>query len=86
MGKLEDLTSAIDAETNVVAAKIDKLTAELTEARATGAPPKPETLAALSAISDRLKAIGADPFAPIPAAALAVTPAPAPADPAAPTP
>ncbi len=67
MSQLEDLTAALDAETNAVAAKIDKLSAELSAAVAAGQAPKPETLAALSAISDRLKTLGADPAAPIPA-------------------
>ncbi len=67
MGQLEDLTSALDAETNAVAAKLDKLSAELASAITTGQAPKPETLAALSAISDRLQSLGADPEAPIPA-------------------
>ena len=73
MSALEDLVTALDAETNTLSAKMDKLVAEL--AAANGQAPKPETLAALQAISDRLKVLGADPAAPIPA------PAPAPADP-----
>lgn len=78
MGQLEDLTAAIDAETNAVAAKLDHLSAELAAAVAAGQAPKPETLAALSAISDRLKSLGSNPAAPIPAP---VTPAPAPTEP-----
>lgn len=69
MGQLEDLASALDAETNAVAAKIDTLGAELAAAVAAGQAPKPETLAALSAISDRLKSLGADPAQPIPSPA-----------------
>ena len=72
MAQLEDLVSALDAETNAVAAKLDHLSAELAAAVAAGQAPKPETLAALAAVSDRLKSLGADPAAPLPA------PAPAP--------
>ena len=66
MGQLEDLVSALDTETNAIAAKLDKLQSELSAAIANGQAPKPETLAALSAISDRLKSLGADPAQPIP--------------------
>ena len=65
---LEELVTAMDAETNAVAAKMDKLSADLAAAHAAGQAPKPETIAALSAISDRLKALGADPATPIPPA------------------
>lgn len=73
MGQLEDLVTAIDAETNAVAARIDHLGSELASALAAGQAPKAETLAALSTISDRLKSLGADPANPVP------PPAPAPA-------
>lgn len=66
MGALEDITNAIDAETNTIAATIDKLRADLAAAQAKGDPPSPETLAHLQAISDRLKLLGADPSNPIP--------------------
>lgn len=66
MGQLEDLTKALDAETNAVAARIDTLLASLAAAVAAGQAPKPETLAALEAVSARLKSLGADPAAPIP--------------------
>lgn len=66
MGQLEDLTAAFDAETTAVAARIDKLGADLQAAISNGQAPKPETLAALAAISDRLKALGTDPANPIP--------------------
>lgn len=79
MGQLEDLVTALDAETNTIAAKMDKLSQELADAIAAGQAPKPETLAALAAISDRLKALGADPAAPIPPPAPEPTPVPAPA-------
>lgn len=69
MSQLEDLVAALDAETNAVAARIDHLSAELSAAIAAGQAPKPETLAALQAVSDRLKVLGSDPAAPIPAPA-----------------
>lgn len=68
MGQLEDLVAALDAETNAVAARIDKLSSELAAAVAANQAPKPETLAALAAVSDRLKVLGQDPAAPIPPA------------------
>lgn len=83
MSQLEDLVLALDAETTAVAVRLDKLSADLAAALADGTAPKPETLAALTAISDRLKSLGADPAAPIPAP---VVEEPAPAAPdAAPT-
>lgn len=80
MGQLEDLVTAFDAETTAVAARLDNLTAELQAAIAAGVAPKPETLAALAAISARLKILGSDPNAPIPAP-VDPTPAPTPVDP-----
>lgn len=71
MSALDDLTTAIDQETNAVAARIDKLTGELAAAVAAGQAPTAAQIAALQAVSDRLKTLGADPAAPIP-------PAPAP--------
>ena len=67
MSALDDLTAALDAETNTVAAKLDALKSELAAALAAGSAPTAAQLAALSAISDRLKSLGADPAAPIPA-------------------
>jgi hypothetical protein len=64
---LEDLVTALDAETNAVAARLDKLQADLAAALAAGQAPKPETLAALQAVSDRLKSLGQDPANPVPA-------------------
>jgi len=66
MGQLEDLVTALNDETNAVAARIDKLTQDLKDAIRNGQAPKAETLGALSAISDRLKALGQDPANPIP--------------------
>lgn len=68
---LESLVADLDAETNAVAAKLDKLSADLAAAVAAGQAPKPETLAALQAVSDRLKVLGSDPSAPIPPVAVA---------------
>jgi hypothetical protein len=65
---LEDLVKDFDAETNAIAAKMDKLQGDLAAAHAAGEAPKPETIAALEAISARLKGLAADPAAPIPAA------------------
>lgn len=74
MGQLEDLTTAIDAETNAISARVDKLTADLQAALANGQPPNPATLAQLAAISGRLKVLGADPANPVPPPAPAPTP------------
>lgn len=68
MGQLEDLVTALDSETNAVAKKIDELTSALASAVAANQAPKAETLTALGAISDRLKALCADRSAPIPPA------------------
>ncbi len=57
MGQLEDLATALDAETNAIAARIDKIIAGQTN---------PATIVQLQAISDRLKTLGQDPAAPIP--------------------
>lgn len=78
MGKLEDLAVQFDSETNAVAARIDKLQADLQTAISQGQPPSTETLQALSNISDRLKSLGQDPTNPIPPAP---PPSPAPATP-----
>lgn len=80
MSALDDLTTALDQETTAIATRIDALTAELAAA---GQAPTAAQLASLSAISDRLKSLGVDPAAPIPAPvptptpAAPVTPAPA---------
>lgn len=59
--QIADLTAAFNDETNVLAAKLDALIAG-------GADDvTPEQIAGLQAISDRLKALGADPAQPIPA-------------------
>lgn len=78
MGALEDITNAIDAETNKIASVVDKLRADLAAAQAKGDPPSAETLAHLQAISDRLKSLGADPSNPVPPAPDAPPAAPAP--------
>ncbi len=69
MSQYTDLVSALDAETTAIAARIDALTASVAAAVAAGQAPD---LTPLQAISDRLKSLGTDPAAPIPA------PAPAP--------
>ncbi len=61
----KDLLTAIDAETNRIAAKIDELVAKLGAGGMTEAE-EAEALASLSAVSDRLKTIGTDPANPIP--------------------
>ncbi len=63
---LEELASALDAETTAVAAKIDQLRADLAAAVAAGQAPKPETIAALEAVSERLKGLAVDPQNPVP--------------------
>ncbi len=70
---LLDLAAALDAETNDVAARLDHLSAQLASALSNGQAPKAETIAALQGISDRLKSLGADPAAPIPAPVAPVT-------------
>jgi hypothetical protein len=72
---LEELVVAFDTETTAVAHRIDALEAELQAALKAGQAPKPETIAALVAISDRLKVLGQDPAAPIPPAADTAAPA-----------
>ena len=66
MGQLEDLASALDAETNTLASKLDSLQNDLKAAQAAGQAPSQATIAKLSAISDRLKSLGSDPATPIP--------------------
>jgi hypothetical protein len=61
MSKLDDLTKQIDDETNAIAAKIDSLQLKAGDAVTA------EQLAALQAVSDRLKTLGADPANPVPA-------------------
>lgn len=61
---LSDLIVALNDNTNAVAARLDKLTADLAAA---GSAPTTEQLAALQAISDHLKALGSDPNLPVPA-------------------
>ncbi len=74
------LVAALDAETNAVSARLDKDASDLAAALANGQAPLPSTLASLQAISDRLKSLGANPAAPIPAP---VAPPAAPTAPAA---
>ena len=66
MSALEDLTTQLNDETNAVAARIDTLTASLNTAIANGQAPSAADIAALQAVSDRLKTLGQDPAAPIP--------------------
>ncbi len=61
----KDLLDAIDTETTRIAAKIDELVAKLAAGGMTEAE-EAEVLAGLSAVSDHLKTIGADPVNPIP--------------------
>jgi uncharacterized coiled-coil protein SlyX len=81
-GILMDLNSIIadlNANTNTVAAKQDKLIAEIAALTAAGQPATPEQIAQLQAISDHLKALGADPAAPVPPVPPVLTAPPAPA-------
>jgi len=71
MSQLSDLITALNDNTNLVAAKLDKLAAELAAA---GTAPTPEQLAQLQGISDHLKALGSDPANPVPAPAPEPTP------------
>lgn len=77
MSQLEDLVAALDAETTAVSHKIDNLKAELAAALADGKAPAQSTIDALSAISNRLKALGSDPSDPIPAPVVEAPAAPA---------
>lgn len=61
--KLDDVITALNDNTNAVSARLDKLLAELA---ASGDAPTPEQIASLQAISDHLKALGADPSNPVP--------------------
>lgn len=77
MSKLDDIISAINTETNALAAKIDAL--EI----AAGGTVTQANLDALSAISARLKGLAAPDDAPPVAVAPAPTPAPVPESPVA---
>jgi hypothetical protein len=62
MGQLDDLITAIDNETNAVAAEVDALKAQLA-----AAPTVTQAeLDKLTSISTRLQAIAADPANPVP--------------------
>jgi ABC-type transporter Mla subunit MlaD len=71
MSQLDDLITAIDNETNAVAAEVAALRAQLAAAPTV----TQATLDKLSSISTRLQGIAADPANPVPA------PAPAPSTP-----
>jgi len=71
--QIDDIIKTLNDNTNAVAAKVDKLTAELANAVT------PDQLASLQAVADHLRALGADPSNPVPAPAPAATVAPAPA-------
>jgi chromosome segregation ATPase len=62
---LKDLAAQIDAETNAVAARIEKLVAQLATGTLSDAD-KAEVVAAFGAEIARLKTLGADPSAPVP--------------------
>lgn len=61
----DDLRTAMDDETNALAAKIDALTAKIA-AGGMSAEEEAAVLADFTAISERLKTLGADPAEPIP--------------------
>jgi len=61
----KDLLTAVDAETNRIAAKIDELVAKL-EAGGMSEAEEAEALEGLSAVAERLKTIGANAADPIP--------------------
>ena len=69
MSALDDVTASLNANTNIVAAELNTLNAQLTALQAAGAPPTTQQIAALQAISDHLAAMGATPSAPIPSPA-----------------
>ena len=64
---LDDLITAINDETNVVANRIDNLKSELAAALSQGSPVTQAQLDELAAISTRLQGLGADPANPVPA-------------------
>jgi chromosome segregation ATPase len=74
MSQLDDLITAIDNETNAVAAEVAALRAQLAAAPTV----TQSTLDKLTSISTRLQGIAADPANPVPA------PTPAPSSPATP--
>jgi hypothetical protein len=78
MAALDDVIASLNDNTNAVSTRMDKLVAEIA---ATGQAPTKEQLASLQAISDHLKALGADPSNPVPAAPPEATTSPAPATP-----
>lgn len=61
---LSQVISDLDSNTNLVAAKLDKLIADLQAAQ--GQAPTQAQLDQLAAISSHLKALGSDPAAPVP--------------------
>lgn len=78
MADLASIIADLNTNTNAVAARVDQLGTELAAAQVAGTAPTSDQLASLQAISDHLKALGADPAAPIPAPppAAVVTPDP----------
>lgn len=63
MATLADVITALNDNTNAVAARMDALLAQIA-----GGTIKPEDLATLQAISDHLKQLGANPSNPVPPA------------------
>ena len=63
MAQLDDIISALNDNTNTVAARLDKLVQELAQ---NSQAPSAGQLASLQSIADHLKALGADPTNPIP--------------------
>lgn len=70
--QVADIISSLNANTNAVSTRLDALIAEV------GSNITPDQVASLQAVSDHLKALGADPTNPVPAAPAAATTAPAP--------
>lgn len=63
---LDAVIADLNANTNAVSARLDKLIAEI------GDSVTPDQTAALQAVSDHLKALGQDPAVPVPAAPAAL--------------
>lgn len=65
--QVADIISSLNANTNAVSTRLDALIAEV------GSNITPDQVASLQAVSDHLKALGADPTNPVPAAPAAAT-------------
>lgn len=81
MSQIDDVITALNTNTNAVAARLDQMIAEIAADKASTV--SAAQLASLTAISDHLKTLGSDPAAPVPTPPPAAVASPDPAAPAA---